>query len=97
MRLNLFLVLFSLLFSTTVFAGFPVNINTATAEDIAEGLDGIGLKKAQAIVDYRKQAGMFLSVDDLLNVKGIGEKTLERNRTFVILTQDDAESELNME
>ncbi len=97
MKLNLFLMSFFLLFSTTVFAGFPVNINTATAEDIAQGLDGVGLKKAQAIVEYREQTGTFVSVDDLLNVKGIGEKTLERNRTFVILTQDDAESELNVE
>lgn len=59
-------------------SGF-ININTASAAELME-LDGIGEVKAAAIVEYRREHGEFKSVDDLLNVKGIGEKTLEKNR-----------------
>ena len=58
----------------------PVNINKANAESIAESLNGIGLKKAEAIVRYRRENGAFKTLDDLTNVKGIGEKTVQKNR-----------------
>lgn len=57
-----------------------ININTADATAIAESLDGIGLSKASAIVEYRKQHGNYSTMEDLLMVKGIGEKTLEKNQ-----------------
>ncbi|KAF1056547.1 MAG: hypothetical protein GAK44_00194 [Pseudomonas delhiensis] len=57
-----------------------ININTADAEGLQAGLIGIGKTKAQAIVDYRKDNGAFTSVDQLLEVKGIGKSTLEKNR-----------------
>ncbi len=57
-----------------------VNINTADAETISAELNGIGLSKAEAIVEYRKKHGPFKSVDDLSLVKGIGEKTVDKNR-----------------
>jgi len=57
----------------------PVNINKADAETIAHSLNGIGLKKAEAIVRYRKENGAFKTRDDLINVKGIGEKTVKKN------------------
>ena len=63
----------------------PVNINQANAEQLAESLQGVGLKKAQAIVQYRKQNGAFRSKDDLLNVKGIGAETLEKNNSDILL------------
>lgn len=66
-------------------AGYAVNINTATAEQLEEALDGIGLQKAEAIVKYRKEHGQFKAVEDLLQVKGIGAKTLEKNREFIKL------------
>ena len=57
-----------------------VNINTADAETISAELNGIGLTKAKAIVEYRKKHGPFRSVEDLSLVKGIGERTVDRNR-----------------
>jgi competence protein ComEA len=68
-----------LLLSTGVFAG-PVDINSADAATLAETIDGVGERKAMAIVEYREIHGPFLTVDELAGVKGIGEKTVERNR-----------------
>ena len=62
---------------TTVPAYTKVNINTATAEEL-ETLSGIGPAKAQAIVAYRETNGPFSSVNELVNVSGIGEKTLAK-------------------
>lgn len=59
-----------------------VNINTASAEEL-DTLPGIGLVKAQAIIDYRIEKGLFRTVDELLNVNGIGPKTLEDIRDKV--------------
>ena len=56
-----------------------ININSATVAQL-DSLSGIGPTKAQAIIDYRNQNGPFSTVDDLLNVPGIGPKTLETIR-----------------
>jgi competence protein ComEA len=61
----------------------PVDINKADAATIAKELQGVGLSRAQAIVDYRAKNGAFKSADDLRNVKGIGQKTLELNRANI--------------
>ncbi len=63
----------------------PVNVNTADAETISAELQGVGLSKANAIVNYRKTHGPFKSVDDLTLVKGIGERTVEINRANILL------------
>lgn len=68
---------------TTVSSVGKVNINTADAAVLAERLNGIGEKKAQAIVEHREKNGPFKSVDDLKSVSGIGEATLEKNRGVV--------------
>jgi len=62
-----------------------VNINTASAVEL-RALKGIGKKKAKAIVSYRKKNGKFKSIDDLVNVKGIGKKLVKKNHQRIILT-----------
>ena len=71
-------------------AGKPVNINRADAAMLADALDGIGLAKAQAIVAWRTQHGGFKRAEDLAEVKGIGQRTLERNRAFIRLNDTGA-------
>jgi len=62
-----------------------VNINQADAAVLSSELNGIGEKKAQAIVDYRTQHGPFNTLEDLQNVKGIGDQTIEKNRDKMTL------------
>ncbi|GAA0821463.1 hypothetical protein GCM10009111_28500 [Colwellia asteriadis] len=57
-----------------------VSLNKSTLEQLTT-LKGVGQKKAQAIITYRKQTGKFKSVDDLLNVKGIGAKVIADNKS----------------
>jgi len=64
----------------------PVNINTADAKTIGEALSGIGLKKAEAIVKYREAKGEFKTAEDLVNVDGIGPKTVEKIKGDILLT-----------
>ncbi len=82
--IRIFTLLLTLLFSGFAIAS-TVNINTADANSMAENLEGVGLAKANAIVEYRNENGKFSSLEDLLMVKGIGEKTLERNRDRISL------------
>ncbi len=56
-----------------------INVNTATVEQLST-LKGIGPAKAKAIVQFREEYGTFNSLDDLASVKGIGSKTIEKNR-----------------
>ncbi len=67
----------------TASAAEKVNINTADAAQLEAALVGIGPAKAEAIVAHRKANGPLKSVDELALVKGIGLKTVERNRELV--------------
>lgn len=78
-------ILIAALFSICAWAAEPVNINTASAEEIADSLKGIGLSKAQKIVDYREANGSFVHADELVNVKGIGLRTVDQNRGMILL------------
>lgn len=61
-------------------AGAAIDVNTAGAAELAKALKGVGMAKAQAIVDYRTQHGPFKTVEDLAQVKGIGFKLVNANR-----------------
>ncbi|WP_254257882.1 ComEA family DNA-binding protein [Methylobacter tundripaludum] len=78
-------MLFAAFCSFNVIAS-PVNINTADAKTIGEALSGIGQKKAEAIVKYRETKGEFKAVEDLVNVDGIGAKTVEKIKNDVLLS-----------
>jgi len=60
-----------------------VNINTASAAEIERTLINIGASRAQAIVEYRQQHGDFKSADELAKIRGIGLRTVERNRDLI--------------
>jgi competence protein ComEA len=77
-------ILIASLLPVLAFAG-PVDVNKADAATIAKELNGIGLSRAQAIVAYREKNGNFRTIEDLRKVKGIGAKTLERNRANIRL------------
>lgn len=62
-----------------------VNINTADAATLAEALKGVGLSKAEAIIAYRKEHGGFKTVEQLSEVKGIGEKLVKANQDRIVV------------
>ena len=73
-------LLLALALAGSAFAAEKVNINTADAATIDRVLLNVGPAKAEAIVAYRKQNGAFKSPEQLAQVKGIGLKTVEKNR-----------------
>lgn len=71
--------------SSAAIAAEPVDVNTATAEQLAEALNGVGEAKAEAIVEYREANGPFEHIDELINVRGIGMATVDKNRETIRL------------
>jgi len=63
----------------------PVDINLASAETLAENIVGVGPVTAEKIVAYRLEHGEFQSIDELMNVSGIGIKTLEANQDVLMI------------
>lgn len=63
-----------------------VDLNSASAEELASALQGIGLKKAEAIVNYRESVGEFTEIDQLVNVKGVGPVILDKNRHILVIS-----------
>ena len=62
----------------------PININTATAEQLSQ-VKGIGAAKAAAIVKYREQNGPFSSTEELTQVRGIGQKIVQENQSRLVV------------
>lgn len=62
-----------------------ININTASAVEIAAAMKGVGLKTADAIVTYRKANGPFKTIKSVTKVKGVGDKTLLKNKGVIVL------------
>lgn len=63
----------------------PVNINTADAGQLAEELDGVGMAKAEAIIRYRDENGAFATPEELVKVKGIGDRILDANAGDILV------------
>ena len=87
--MKLCMSVFALLLAGAASAG-PVNVNTADAATLSAELQGVGMSKAVAIVEYREQHGPFKSPDDLILVKGIGERTIEINRENILVEPQGA-------
>ncbi|TCK18096.1 competence ComEA-like helix-hairpin-helix protein [Thiogranum longum] len=82
--MNLKTLMASLLLAPVLaFANPTININTADSEALVDGLTGVGPEKAMAIIRYRQTNGPFRQVNDLVQVKGIGQGTVERNRAYL--------------
>ena len=67
-------------------AATPLNLNTATAAQIAT-LPGVGPKAAQRIVEYRQKNGGFKKIEELMNVKGIGEKSFLKLKSLITVSE----------
>ncbi len=67
-----------------------VDINTADAKTLATAISGVGIAKAEEIVRYRELHGPFLTVDELAMVRGIGAKTVEKNRPTLSVSPAEA-------
>ena len=78
---------------STVWAAEPVNVNTASVEELAASLNGVGLSKAALIVEYREANGPFTHADELVNVKGIGVRTVDKNKDMIVLEGGGSQSE----
>jgi len=84
-------VLFAVVLALVSFGAWavPVDINKADASTLAAELNGVGTSKAAAIVAYREDNGPFRHIEDLSNVKGIGTKTVEKNRSNMVIEAGD--------
>jgi competence protein ComEA len=69
--------------SNPALSASPLDVNSATAEQLAAVMIGVGGKKAQAIIQYRTQNGAFNALDELIFVKGIGPSLLKKNREYL--------------
>ena len=71
-------------------AGGPINLNTATQAQL-ESLPGIGKSTAERILEYRQKNGGFKKVEDLMNVRGIGEKSFLKMKPLITVTAPKSE------
>jgi len=79
-----------LFFTSLALAMEKVDINSADEQTLSMAIKGIGAKKAAAIIAYRKQHGPFKTLDELTKVKGIGAKTIMKNRDRLIVAKRDS-------
>ena len=77
--IRILLTFLALTVSISVYAD-PIDINVADAPALSKNIKGVGVMKAQAIIAYRNEHGLFSNIDELTKVKGIGVKLMEKNR-----------------
>ena len=76
--------------AATASASAPINLNTATVAQL-ETLPGIGKSTAERILEYRQKNGSFKKVEDLMNVRGIGEKSFLKMKALITVTAPKSE------
>ncbi|MFQ5468978.1 MAG: ComEA family DNA-binding protein [Gammaproteobacteria bacterium] len=84
-------VLVGLLAASMCAFAVQIDINSANAEKLALVMKNVGKVKAAAIVKYREENGPFVSIDELINVNGIGARTLEINRHLLMINEQEDE------
>ena len=77
--------------ASTATASAPINLNTATAAQL-DSLPGIGKATAERILEYRQKNGSFKKVEDLMNVRGVGEKSFLKLKPLVTVATPKGES-----
>lgn len=82
--IRILFTILALTLSANVFAE-PVDINTADVQALTKNIKGIGKSKAMAIIAYRDKHGKFQNVNDLVKVKGIGRKLIEKNKDVLVV------------
>lgn len=65
------------------FSAESININTADKDALMSVINGVGDRKAEAIISYRKENGPFKSIDELTNIKGIGQAMVDKHRDIL--------------
>jgi competence protein ComEA len=76
--------------ATAAAAATPLNLNTATAAQL-ESLPGIGARTAERIVEYRQKNGGFKKIEELMNVRGVGEKSFLKLKPLITVTPPKTE------
>ena len=85
MKIKKALIALVVCFFTSIALATPVNINTASTDQIAAALNGVGSTKAQAIVKYRVANGDFSRADQITDVTGIGTVIYEKNKADILV------------
>ena len=80
---NSILLILLLALPVVSFSAESININTANKEALMSVIKGVGEKKAEAIIAYREENGSFKSIDELANVKGIGQAMIDKHREIL--------------
>lgn len=82
------LILTLLLIPFVSMALTKIDVNNASQRELTAYLKGVGKKKAQSIIDYRRKHGKFKTIQDLIKVKGISKKIVEKNKDRISFRPD---------